>query len=136
VPICGHDGVPGNWHLAHLGQFALSGPGTIIVEATGVEPEGRITPGCTGLYDDACEEAFANIITFMKSVGDVPRSAFSSAMPGARAAPWHPGKAAGFIEGEGAWVTDAPSACPIFPAGRNHAPWIDAALGAGARCLR
>jgi 2,4-dienoyl-CoA reductase-like NADH-dependent reductase (Old Yellow Enzyme family) len=55
-PMCQYaatEGVPGKWHLAHFGQFAMSGPGTIFVEATGVEPNGRITPGCTGLYDDA-----------------------------------------------------------------------------------
>jgi 2,4-dienoyl-CoA reductase-like NADH-dependent reductase (Old Yellow Enzyme family) len=52
APMCQYsatDGVPGAWHQAHLGQFAMSGPGLIIVEATGVEPEGRITLGCTGL---------------------------------------------------------------------------------------
>jgi 2,4-dienoyl-CoA reductase-like NADH-dependent reductase (Old Yellow Enzyme family) len=53
APMCQYmatDGVPTDWHLVHLGQFAQSGPGLICVEATGVEPEGRITPGCTGLW--------------------------------------------------------------------------------------
>ncbi len=63
--------MPGDWHLVHLGQFAQSGPGLIIAEATtGVEPQGRITLGCTGLYSDASEDAFARIIRFVRSVGD------------------------------------------------------------------
>ena len=64
-PMCQYsaiDGVPQDWHFVHLGQFAFSGPGLIFTEATGVEPDGRITLGCTGLYDDATEEAFARIV--------------------------------------------------------------------------
>ena len=56
APMCQYtarDGIAGNWHLVHLGQFAISGAGLVFVEATGVEPEGRITPGCTGLWSDA-----------------------------------------------------------------------------------
>ena len=71
-PVCQYsaeDGVPGDWHIAHLGQMAMGGAGLIFVEATGVEPEGRITPGCTGLYDDATEAAFARIVAFMRTVG-------------------------------------------------------------------
>ena len=48
-PMCQYmatDGVPGDWHMVHLGQFAQSGPGLNNAEATGDEPEGRITPGC------------------------------------------------------------------------------------------
>lgn len=115
-PMCQYaatDGVPGQWHLAHLGQFAMSGPGTIFVEATGVEPNGRITPGCTGLYDDACEEAFATIVAFMKSIADVRVGIqlSHSGRKGSTVAPWEGG---GLIEGEGAWVTDAPSAVPYL----------------------
>lgn len=115
-PMCQYaavDGVPGQWHLAHLGQFAMSGPGTIFVEATGVEPKGRITPGCTGLYDDACERAFADILAFMKSVGDVRVGIQLShaGRKGSTVAPWDGG---GLIKGDGAWVTDAPSAVPYL----------------------
>ncbi|MFK7793246.1 MAG: NADH:flavin oxidoreductase/NADH oxidase [Devosiaceae bacterium] len=115
-PMCQYaatDGVPGNWHLAHLGQFAMSGPGTIFVESTGVTPDGRITPGCTGLYDDACEEAFANIVTFMKSVGDskVGIQLSHAGRKGSTVEPWEGG---GLIEGEGAWITDAPSNVPYL----------------------
>lgn len=116
-PMCQYaatDGVPGQWHLAHLGQFAMSGPGTIFVEATGVEPNGRITPGCTGLYDDVCEAAFADIVSFMKSVGDmrIGIQLSHAGRKGSTVAPWEGG---GLIEGEGSWITDAPSAVPYLP---------------------
>jgi 2,4-dienoyl-CoA reductase-like NADH-dependent reductase (Old Yellow Enzyme family) len=129
-PMCQYaatDGVPGQWHLAHLGQFAMSGPGTIFVEATGVEPNGRITPGCTGLYDDACEEAFATIVAFMKSIADVRLGIqlSHSGRKGSTVAPWEGG---GLIEGEGAWVTDAPSAVPYLPGWPESRAMDDAAL--------
>jgi 2,4-dienoyl-CoA reductase-like NADH-dependent reductase (Old Yellow Enzyme family) len=129
-PMCQYaaiDGVPGQWHLAHLGQFAMSGPGTIFVEATGVEPEGRITPGCTGLYDDACEEAFANIITFMKSIADV-RIGIQLSHAGRKGSTVEPWEGGGLIEGEGAWVTDAPSAVPYLPGWPEPRAMDDAAL--------
>ena len=59
-----------DWHLAHLGQFAMTGPGLIIIEATGVEAAGRITLGCCGLYSDENEAAMKRVISFCKSVGD------------------------------------------------------------------
>lgn len=115
-PMCQYaatNGVPGNWHLAHLGQFAMSGPGAIFVESTGVCPDGRITPGCTGLYDDACEEAFANIVAFMKSVGGskVGIQLSHAGRKGSTVEPWEGG---GLIEGDGAWICDAPSAVPYL----------------------
>src|SRR5690606_38075396 len=70
APMCQYmakEGVPGDWHLVHLGQFAQARPGLILIEATGITPEGRITPSCTGLYSDACEEAFARILSFCRS---------------------------------------------------------------------
>ncbi len=116
-PMCQYsatDGVPGAWHHAHLGQFAMSGPGLIFVEATGVEPQGRITPRCTGLYDDATEAAFAQIVAFMKSVGNsrVGIQLSHSGRKGNTVPPWEGG---GRIEGEGGWVPDAPSAVAYLP---------------------
>jgi NADPH2 dehydrogenase len=117
APMCQYsatDGVPGDWHLVHLGQFAQSGAGLILVEATGVEPEGRITPGCTGLYDDATEAAFARILGFMKSVGGckVGIQLGHSGRKGSTVAPWEGG---GLIEGAGAWQTECASAVPYLP---------------------
>lgn len=51
APMCQYSAVDGNaqdWHLIHLGNLALSGAGLLVIEATGVEPEGRITPACHG----------------------------------------------------------------------------------------
>lgn len=53
APMCQYsaqEGHPGDWHLLHWGSMALSGAGMFIVEATAVTPEGRITPGCLGLW--------------------------------------------------------------------------------------
>ncbi|MEL6517596.1 MAG: oxidoreductase, partial [Pseudomonadota bacterium] len=98
---CQSEGTPSvaeYWHLVNLGQFAQSGPGLIFVEATGVEPEGRITPGCTGLYDDANEAGFARIVAFMNSVGHsvVGIQLGHSGRKGSTVAPWEGG---GLIEG-------------------------------------
>lgn len=73
-PMCQYsafEGVPGDWHMAHLGALARGGAGLVMAEMTAVCPEGRITHGCTGLYTDAQAQAWAKIIEFGKSVGDV-----------------------------------------------------------------
>ena len=60
APMCMYsakNGVMSEWHKLHLGGLALGGFGLVFVEATGVEPRGRISPQCTGLWDDATEEA-------------------------------------------------------------------------------
>ena len=56
------DGTPNDWHLAHLGQLAVSGAGLVIAEATNVEARGRIAYGCTGIYSDANEAAWKRIV--------------------------------------------------------------------------
>ncbi|NKB52327.1 MAG: oxidoreductase [Rhizobiaceae bacterium] len=117
APMCQYsaqDGIPQNWHLAHLGQFAMSGPGLIFTEATGVEPDGRITLGCTGLYDDATESSFARIVSFLKSVADmaVGIQLGHAGRKGNTVEPWLGG---GMIEGKGAWHPQAPSAVPYLP---------------------
>jgi anthraniloyl-CoA monooxygenase len=58
------DGVPGDWHLVHLGSRAIGGAGLVFVEMTCVSPEGRITPGCTGLWNEAQRDAFRRITDF------------------------------------------------------------------------
>ena len=58
-PMCQYSAVDGcatDWHLVHWGQLLLSGAGLFTIEATAVTADGRITPGCLGLYDDACED--------------------------------------------------------------------------------
>ncbi len=75
APMCQYsakDGVPNDWHRSHLGGLAIGGSGLVIAEATAVTPEGRITPGDTGLWNDAQAEAFRPITRFIESVGAVP----------------------------------------------------------------
>ncbi len=56
------DGVVGDWHLMHLGARALGGAALVMVEMTSPTADGRITPGCPGLYNDAQQAAFARIV--------------------------------------------------------------------------
>lgn len=74
-PMCQYSadqGVPNDWHLVHLGARAIGGAALVIAEATAVSPEGRITPGCTGLWNDPQGEAWAPIVKFVKQQGAVP----------------------------------------------------------------
>jgi anthraniloyl-CoA monooxygenase len=59
------DGVPGDWHLMHYGARATGGAGLVFTEMTCVSPEARITLGCTGLWNDAQEAAWARIVGFV-----------------------------------------------------------------------
>lgn len=131
APMCQYmatDGVPGDWHLVHLGQFAQSGPGLILVEATGVETEGRITPGCTGLYSDESEAAFARIIGFCRSVGE-SRIGIQLGHAGRKASTKRPWEGAGQIRrADGGWPTSAPSAVPYLETWETPAALDDAGL--------
>ena len=59
------DGVPQDFHLVHLGARALGGAALVMVEMTSPTPQGRITPGCTGLWNDEQQAAFARIVRFV-----------------------------------------------------------------------
>ena len=59
------DGVPGDWHLMHYGSRAAGGAGLVVTEMTCVSPTGRITPGCTGLWNEAQRNAFKRIVDFV-----------------------------------------------------------------------
>ena len=63
------DGNPSAWHTVHLGTYALANLGLAITEATAVEPAGRISPMCLGLYSDAHQEALARIVRFYREFG-------------------------------------------------------------------
>lgn len=74
-PMCqysAHDGLTNDWHLAHYTSLARGGAGLVIVEATAVSPEGRITPGCTGLWNEAQVGGMAAIAAAIKAGGAVP----------------------------------------------------------------
>jgi len=118
APMCQYGaerGRAGDWHLQHYGALAASGPGLIVLEATGVAPEGRISPACLGLYDDACEQAMTRLVTSLKSFGDsrIAVQLAHAGRKGSSAPPWQGSGPAGGGEG---WETVAPSALP-FDAG-------------------
>ncbi|MFT3712925.1 MAG: FAD-dependent monooxygenase [Archangium sp.] len=69
-PMCQYsatDGVPDDWHLVHLGSRALGGAGLVITEMTDVSPEGRITYGCAGIWNDAQAAAWKRVVDFVKT---------------------------------------------------------------------
>ena len=73
-PMCEYscenrDGVPTDWHVVHLGSMAIGGAGLIIAEATAIVPEGRISPWCTGIYNDEQVEAWSRVTKFVHSQG-------------------------------------------------------------------
>ncbi len=118
APMCQYsaeDGRATDWHLIHLGQLAASGAALLIIEATAVAPEGRITPFDLGLYSDAAEEALGKVIGAVRSVSDI-RLGLQLAHAGRKAssrAPWDGG--ALLSPAQGGWPTVAPSAVPYSP---------------------
>src|SRR5215203_2523287 len=73
-PMCQYssaDGMPTDWHLVHLGSRAVGGAGMVMVEATAVSPEGRISPDDSGIWSDAHADALAPIARFIKAQGSV-----------------------------------------------------------------
>ena len=74
-PMCQYmavDGLANDWHLSHYAGMARGGAGLVIVEATAVAPEGRITPGCTGIWNDDLAQAFVPVVKAIKAAGAVP----------------------------------------------------------------
>jgi len=114
-PMCQYssrDGMPGDWHLVHLGSRAVGGAGLVMVEATAVTAEGRISPGDSGIWSDAHAEAFQRITRFVSEQGAVPGLQLAHA--GRKAAtdlPWRGGKPLGLEAG--GWTPVAPSAVPF-----------------------
>lgn len=119
APMCQYsasDGTVGDWHVMHLGQFAVSGGGLVFVEASGVEPEGRISPGCVGLYSDKNEAALARIVRFYRDYGNarIGIQLAHAGRKGSTALPWQGGKQL-TPQDDGGWQTVAPSAEPYGP---------------------
>ncbi|RAE87327.1 NADH:flavin oxidoreductase/NADH oxidase, partial [Burkholderia multivorans] len=115
-PMCQYvaeDGVVNDWHHVHLAGIARGGAGLVIAEATAVSPEGRITPGCAGLWTDAQAEAFAPSVAAIKAAGAVPGIQIAHA--GRKASANRPWEGDDHIpEGDPrGWQTIAPSAVPF-----------------------
>ncbi|MFE6619862.1 NADH:flavin oxidoreductase/NADH oxidase [Streptomyces sp. NPDC008086] len=105
-------GAPADWHFAHYAARAAGGTGLIIVEATGVSPEGRISPYDLGIWNDTQVEAFRRITRFLVSQGTVP--AIQLAHAGRKAStdqPWRGGAPVG-ADAHG-WQPVAPSPVPF-----------------------
>jgi 2,4-dienoyl-CoA reductase-like NADH-dependent reductase (Old Yellow Enzyme family) len=109
---CVEDGKAASWHMIHLGGLALSGAGMLVIEATAVEAEGRITPGDLGLWDDATEAALKPVVAAIREhskialgiqLGHAGRKASSNV-------PWKGGQQIPLTEG--GWLASAPSAAP------------------------
>ncbi len=121
-PMCqysAHDGMAGDWHFAHLAQFAVGGAGLVFTEAAAVLAEGRITHGDLGLWQDLQIAPLARIAAFLKRQGATP--AIQIAHAGRKASmqrPWFgngPLDAADQARGERAWPIVAPTAEPVGP---------------------
>lgn len=112
-PMCQYmaeNGQVGDWHRLHYPALARGGAGLVIVEATGVQPEGRITPGCLGIWSDELAAGFAPIVKAIKGFGAVPGIQIAHAGRKASAAlPWQGGAQYAAEDSQG-WQTVAPSA--------------------------
>jgi 2,4-dienoyl-CoA reductase-like NADH-dependent reductase (Old Yellow Enzyme family) len=114
-PMCQYsaqNGSAGDWHMMHLGQLAIGGAGLLCLEATAVEPQGRITPGCLGLYSAENESALARVLESVRRISQMPL-AIQLSHAGRKASsnvPWKGGTL--LSSGEGGWQTVAPSAVP------------------------
>jgi len=107
------DGLANDWHLVHLGSRASGGVGLVIVEATAVTPEGRITPGDMGIWDDRHVEPLARIVRFLESQGAAPGIQLAHA--GRKAScdvPWRGGTPI-LDPAQGGWPVVGPSAIPF-----------------------
>jgi 2,4-dienoyl-CoA reductase-like NADH-dependent reductase (Old Yellow Enzyme family) len=124
APMCQYsarDGEASDWHMIHLGQLAISGAGLLIIEATAVTPEGRITPGDLGLYSDESEGALERVLTAIRAYSPIP-VAIQLAHAGRKASchvPWE-GGAQIPADAPSGWRCLAPSAIPFDP--KDEAP--------------
>jgi 2,4-dienoyl-CoA reductase-like NADH-dependent reductase (Old Yellow Enzyme family) len=113
--FCGEDGRMNDWHLMHLGNFAVSGAGLVMTEVIYVEPRGRVGPGCIGLYDDACEAALARVHDFCRRWGH-SRMGIQLGHAGRKASIQPPWLGRDWIPPEaGGWGTIGPSAITMGP---------------------
>jgi len=119
-PMCQYSAENGfvtDWHFVHLGKFAQGGAGAVFVEASAVEPHGRITYGDAGIWSDAHVAPLKRIAIFVKSQGAAP--AMQLAHAGRKASmqrPWHgngPLNDSDQKRGETPWPIVAPSAIPM-----------------------
>ncbi|MDF1478506.1 NADH:flavin oxidoreductase/NADH oxidase [Leifsonia sp. H3M29-4] len=121
-PMCMYaaaDGIASDYHLVHLGRFALGGAGLVVVEATGITAQGRISHHDLGLWNDEQADALARVATFLKAHGSIPGIQLAHA--GRKASttpPWERGRPlvdADAASGLGPWPVIGPSAVSAGP---------------------
>ena len=106
------NGMPNDWHLVHLGSRAVGGAALVIVEASGVSPEGRITDWDSGIWSEAHAEAFKPIVEFIHAQGAIAGIQIAHAgRKASTAQPWNGG--AVITDGPHAWTPLAPSPIPF-----------------------
>jgi 2,4-dienoyl-CoA reductase-like NADH-dependent reductase (Old Yellow Enzyme family) len=114
-PMCqysSNEGMPTDWHLVHLGSRAVGGVALVMVEATAVSPEGRISPWDSGIWSTDHAQAFKRITAFIKAQSAVPGIQLAHA--GRKAStdvPWRGGAPLGL--GDGGWQPLAPTPLPF-----------------------
>ncbi len=119
APMCqysAHEGQANDWHLFHWANLLNSGSGLLILEATAVTPEGRITPQCLGLWDDATAQALSDHLARARRLAPplpVCIQLAHSGRKGSSAQPWKGGQL--LNEAEGGWMPLAPSPLPQLP---------------------
>ena len=122
-PMCQYsseNGMPNEWHLVHLGSRAVGGAALVLVEASGVTPEGRITPWDAGIWSQGHADAWKPVAAFIRAQGSVPGMQLAHA--GRKAScdkPWLGGKP--LVPADGGWTTLGPSeiAFGSYPAPRS-----------------
>jgi len=142
-PMCMYsavDGAPTDFHLVHLGARALGGAGLVFTEMTNVEPEGRITLGCAGMWNDAQQAAWQRVVDFVHAQGatKIGMQLAHAGRKGSCSRPWEGDKPLAI----GAWRTIGPSALPFradWPApkamdGADMARVRDAFVASARRC--
>ena len=119
APMCQYQAVDGcatDWHLMHWANLLNGGAGLLMIEATGVLPEGRITPACLGLWDDTTEAALANTLQRARKLAPQVPACIQLAHAGRKASsrlPWEGGQL--LPPDQGGWETVGPSALPQLP---------------------
>jgi NADPH2 dehydrogenase len=119
APMCqymAHEGLANDWHLMHWGNLLNSGAALFTIEATAVLPEGRISPGCLGLWDERTEAALADTLQRARQLAPPTAVCIQLAHAGRKASsavPWQGGQL--LSSAQGGWPTLAPSALPHLP---------------------
>jgi anthraniloyl-CoA monooxygenase len=145
-PMCMYsatDGVVDDWHFVHLGSRAVGGAGLVFTEMTNVTADGRITPGCAGMYTDEQEAAWQRVVDFVHG-HSAARIGMQLAHAGRKASCSRPWQGDAPLRGADAWQTIGPSAMPFdqgwhVPKQMDEADMArvrDAFVASAGRCAR